>query len=83
MAEQEPVPTAKRPKRTKRGDTRERESPEVQEQRFFEEHAKRIEAHVNANPALVQVIREGHEADPKKLVRAKDYFERRHGRSSL
>lgn len=42
-----------------------------------------IEARVNANPALVKAIKEGHEADPKSLVRANDYFERRHGRTRL
>lgn len=44
---------------------------------------KEIEARVNANPELLKAIEEGHQADPKKLVRAKDYFERRLGRASL
>ena len=66
----------------RRGSAVSRESPEVREQKFFEEHAKKIEEHVNANPALVKVIKEGHKADPKKLVPAKDYFRKRHGRSS-
>ncbi len=49
----------------------------------LDDQAKQIEARVNANPALVKAIQEGREADVKKLVRAKDYFERRHGRASL
>lgn len=48
-----------------------------------EDWAKEIEARVNANPALVKAIKEGHKADPKKSVPAKDYFQRRHGRSNL
>lgn len=46
------------------------------------DRVKDIEARVNANRALVNAIKEGHKADLKNAVRAKNYFERRLGRSS-
>ena len=50
------------------------EQPSVKEQAFFEEHAREVEAHINANPEVVASIKRARAQDPKTMVSAKKFF---------